>query len=431
MRTAILTCPADLTIDGYFAVPTSKSESNRLLVSASLMDKAPEILGVAVADDVTAVVKALRQLNAVEYIDNQLIRLVFPTGDFRRLDVGAAGTALRFLLAASCFWPGTTVLDGSPRLRQRPIQPLVEALQQAGAQLSLDPVNNTLPITVNGNPNWQPTDFEVDASQSSQFLSALLLLAPKIPVGTKIKVKGAIASSAYTRLTLHCLEQLGFVYNFENQFFTLKSKVAKSTKVQAGGDWSAASYAFSWALLGPSKLTVNGLDVQSAQGDRQQLAYWQQLGLRITSQGQSVHIEHDRPIGTLLPPFDFDFSEMPDLAQTFAFVAPFCDGPCTLRGLHTLPLKETDRLTAIQTELERLGCHSIVHNNSLVIMPLEHYANPGVAFETYDDHRMAMAIAPMVRRLGQVKIHDPGVVSKSFPDYYAQVAGMDISILFN
>lgn len=341
------------------------------------------------------------------------------------LDLRMAGTAMRFLTGLACIMPTRSILTGSERLSARPIGALKDALIASGARLEYIQTSYALPVYIQGDKNWFPDRFDFRNGESSQMLSALLLLGPHLKVGTRIQVAEAdIVSKPYVDMTLRMLAQQGISWASDPEGFVLKRSSWKDEVIEVERDWSSASYAFAWALMFPSDFFIPGLRLESLQGDRAQVKWFEFLGLKIEFIDNGVRVQS--PGFRRLPAFDIDFSDMPDLAQTFAVLALFANSKCTLRGLETLRVKETDRISALQTELSKLGAVVQVNGNQILIAPVESLM-PCIV-DTYGDHRMAMSFSILAGLYpGSIGIRFPEVVSKSFPDFWHQMSGIGIN----
>jgi 3-phosphoshikimate 1-carboxyvinyltransferase len=437
-------------LKGDFRLPGSKSEANRWLALAAAQGDT-QIQGLPDSEDVQVMLAALDQLGCLAAHTSDTAQIGFalpqahPQAAAVTLWLEAAGTATRFLSALACFAPATVTLTGVPRLAQRPLRPLLECLRKAGARLQFAESGPVLPLRIEGQPDWQPTQFELDATASSQFVTALLLLAPRLPLGAELRLTGPPASPPYITLTLHQLRQAGFEW-IESKpcHYELRAKpqASASQPWQVTGDWSAASYGLALALLrGDNRsshpLRIGPLDPNSPQGDRQQLTIWKQLGLR-------TRWEHDwlcawpevRPCTAAgqtrpgsVPGFAIDLAAMPDLAQTFAALAAFADGPCVLAGLGTLRHKETDRVAALATELGRMGLGVEVGEDWLRITPALNFAAWADAplLRTYGDHRMALSLSLLAASGCHIRLEAPAVVRKSFPSYWQLLESLNFS----
>ena len=386
-------------------LPLSKSLSNRTLLIAALQgdDVAQWRDAVAQCDDTAAMLNALLSREAT-------------------VNVGPAGTAMRFLTAYFAAQPGRhVVIDGSERMRQRPIAPLVDALRQAGASISYLERTGFPPLAIEGKALRTTAPVEIDGSVSSQFTSALLMLAPCVG-GMTLRLKGDVASRPYIDMTLRLMEQCGAVVHRHGDHEIVVEEgqyYIEPRPVEA--DWSAASYWLAWqALLPQSSIVLTGLDNDSLQGDRRALDLVHRLGVDAQWRNGDLELSCTRKVK--LARFEEDFSPTPDLAQTFAVLLCLRGIPFTLTGLSTLRIKETDRIAALQTELAKLGYTLHAGNDYLEWNGAFTPKCRCVAIDTHDDHRMAMAMSLAAARFDGVIINDPGVVTKSYPLYWNQLS---------
>lgn len=376
----------------------SKSESNRLLI---LQAQFPHltIKNLSNSDDTLVLQKNLVTQNGT-------------------IDIHHAGTAMRFLTAYFSAKDGAeVVLTGSKRMQERPIKILVEALQQLGADIEYLKNEGFPPIKIIGK-SLQKNEVTVQSNVSSQYISALMLIGPSLPHGIKINLEDKITSLPYIEMTLSLLKKVGVKTNFSNNCILVSGAAEiEKTKITVESDWSSASYFYSLVALSENaKVTLRSFSKESLQGDAVLVSIYESLGVK------TVFNKTDSTITLLkngIEMTDFlmlDLSKMPDLAQTIAVTCFGLGIGCNLTGLHTLKIKETDRLVALKTELEKLGATVMIDNNSL---QLEKVTNikPNQTIETYQDHRMAMAFAPLAVKT-KLTIKNAEVVSKSSPSFW-------------
>jgi 3-phosphoshikimate 1-carboxyvinyltransferase len=423
--------PSSRFLKGSIQLPGSKSETNRALVLGALDPFAFTVYNPAEAEDSRIVADFLNAVGIGVRVDPRTQAWVVEghvsqsTTQEIAFDVRQAGTALRFLTALSCVLNGTTILYGTERLAARPLVPLVQALQSAGAQIDWVEQPASLPVRIVGRPGLRLHNTVLDASLSSQFLSALLLLAPQLPVRSTITVDTRrLASRSYADLTLRMLESLGIRWQETQSGWQLSANQLEVHHYEVESDWSAASYWLGLAATLPSELTLSTLRTDSLQGDRQQLEVFRRWGLFIQEHETSLDLLNE--VGNLVQPVDLDCSLMPDLAQTFAVLACFADRSSRLTGLQTLAFKETDRLQALVTELGSLGVQAQATADTLAIVPAAFEHHHPIA--TYDDHRMAMSFSLLANLVDQVAILEPGVVRKSYPNFWDHLQQVGYSI---
>ena len=379
----------------------SKSESNRLLLLKALF-KNLEIQNVSNSDDSQYMLKALDSDKPV-------------------VDIHHAGTAMRFLTAYFATLEGkTTLLTGSQRMQERPIKILVDTLRALGADIEYDKETGYPPLRITGKTLLKD-EVRMKANVSSQYISALLLMATKLKNGLTLHLEGKITSAPYIQMTLSLLDQLGVETHFEGQVIQVKpylETVSKTFTVES--DWSSASYFYSIVALSPvgTQINLSTYKKDSLQGDAVLQEIYTHLGVQTTFEGAKINL---KKINTNLPvSLDLDLSNAPDIAQTIVVTCLGLQIKCHLTGLHTLKIKETDRLEALKNEIFKFGTSIDITDDSL------HLSNPkplksGAVVETYNDHRMAMAFAPLTLRT-DFSINEAEVVSKSFPDFWDNLA---------
>lgn len=417
-------------LKGSVTLPGSKSETNRALLFAALSPYPMLLQNVSNCEDSRVFIDFL-QACGVRMEDtpdglNIIGHLREAKAETRSMHLGLAGTALRFLTAAACYVPGTTILDGEERLRQRPVQPLVEALQSAGASITYLGETGHLPLKIEGKSGWSPDALEIDATDSSQLLSALLLLGPVLRPGTTVYCHG-LASASYAELTLEVLRQWGVHWQADGLRYTLARTERNPASHTIESDWSAASYWLGLAATKPADLRLSYLWPTSSQGDAHQLEIFRQWGMHIEQLPKGLHVQTD---DIVVQDMEYDFGQMPDLAQTFAVLATWASGPSEFTGLHTLPLKETDRLAAMVAELTKLGVHAVADEDTLTVYP-SLKMSPRQPVVTYHDHRFAMSFALLANRFPHVEIADPMVVGKSYPDFWTHMAQVGYPMQFS
>ncbi len=395
--TSITLSKKQSTIDDRIILPASKSISNRVLIINALSNSFEPIKNLSDCDDT----KTIQQI------------LFSNTNTF---DVENAGTAMRFLTAYLSKIVGEWTLTGSKRMQQRPIGVLVDALNSLGAQISYLGKEGYPPLKILGS-NITGNEVTVPADTSSQFISALLLISPTLANGLRIHLKGDIISKSYILLTLKTMEDFGIKWEWKKNTITIAKQNYKVIPYTIEGDWSAASYWFSFmAVAEGGKLYLDGLKRYSSQGDSNIIPLFEQLGVKTHFSKRGMLIEKTEYRSKKL---NIDFTDMPDLAQTFAVCAALKNIPFHFSGLQTLKIKETDRITALITELKKLGYVLTTPSSSELLWDGTTCEPPKeICIDTYDDHRMAMAFAPAVMIFPQITIKNPEVVSKSYPNFW-------------
>ena len=385
----------------------SKSESNRLLLLQALF---PEFTleNVSNSDDSNLMTNALASKAEV-------------------VDIHHAGTAMRFLTAYFSVQEGrTTVLTGSKRMKERPIKILVDALRTLGANISYEANEGFPPIKIIGK-KLEQHQVALKANVSSQYISALLLIASKLEKGIVLTLEGDITSVPYINMTLSLLNEIGVKTSFKNNVITVfpTTTQVKAKPLTVESDWSSASYYFSIAALSPvgTEITLSAYKENSLQGDSCLVDIYKHFGVTTSFQNNSITLKKE---AKTLTPLVQDLKHAPDIAQTIA-VSCFTLGiPCDLTGLHTLKIKETDRLVALKTEIEKLGGKVEITDKSLHLKASTSI-KPMVPIATYNDHRMAMAFAPIALKQSVI-IEDAGVVSKSYPTFWEDLKTLGFQI---
>lgn len=394
-------------IKGDLAITGSKSESNRLLLLKALYPQL-QISNLSNSDDSIAMENGLKIYQG-------------------EVDIHHAGTAMRFLTAFFASQADReVVLTGSHRMKERPIQILVDALRQLGAEISYTQNEGFPPIKISGK-NLLKNKVALAANISSQYISALLLVAPKLPNGLEMHLEGTITSVPYIKMTLGLLNELGIQTSFEGNFikvYPLNSLLKNHLIVES--DWSSASYFFSLLSLSEigSTVTLTSYKQKSLQGDSILKSIYKDFGIDTIFEGQKLTLIKSK--GIKMKSFSYDLSNAPDIAQTIAVSCFGLGIACHLTGLHTLKIKETDRLEALKTELTKLGATISVTSDSLTIKASTHF-NQNVSIDTYNDHRMAMAFAPLALKI-PLTINDAEVVSKSYPDFWTDLESLGFEI---
>jgi len=399
------------------AITGSKSETNRLLLLQALY---PNITleNVSNSDDSEVMSKAL---------DNS----EFTAQNSQLINVHHAGTAMRFLTAFFAIQEGKeVVLTGSSRMKERPIGILVDALRQLGANISYEENEGVPPIRIVGK-KLTSNKVSLAANVSSQYISALLLIAPKLKNGLELTLEGEITSIPYIKMTLALLNEIGVETLFENNIISVKPKfVIQNSKFVIESDWSSASYFYSIVALSNvgTQITLSSYKHNSLQGDSALVEIYKNFGVEtLFNNNKSITIAKIN--NSQLETLNLKLNNCPDIAQTIAVTCLGLGIGCYLTGLHTLKIKETDRLEALKTELTKLGAKILVTNDSLTLES-SNKINKDVTISTYQDHRMAMAFAPLALKV-PIVIQDAEVVSKSFPTFWNDLKsiGFDINNL--
>ena len=385
----------------------SKSESNRLLI---LQAQFPNISieNLSDSDDTAVLQKGLKILKGT-------------------VDVHHAGTAMRFLTAYFAATEGTEVLlTGSPRMQQRPIGILVDALKSLGADIEYAQNEGFPPLRIIGKKLLK-NEVRIKADVSSQYISALMLIAPALPKGLKIFLQGKTTSVPYIEMTLQLLRNIGISGDFEKNVISISAaETIHDNLMIVESDWSSASYFYSLVALSDDlQITLGSFSEESLQGDAALAQIYETLGVQTYFNISEKTISLSKKNSQLPDSLLLDLANTPDLAQTIAVSCFGLGIGCRLTGLHTLKIKETDRLSALKIELEKLGASVQIDENSLNLEKSFHL-NPEVSIETYQDHRMAMAFAPLALKT-ELTINKAEVVSKSYPNFWSdlKIAGVE------
>jgi 3-phosphoshikimate 1-carboxyvinyltransferase len=392
-------------------IPSSKSISNRMLIIHALAGSAAPLRNLSGSDDTAVLRKALETESDVK-------------------DVGHAGTSMRFLAAYFSVRQGQVVLTGSQRMKQRPIGPLVDALKQIGARIEFLENEGYPPLRITGG-SLKGGSIEIEAGISSQFISALMMIGPQLEGGLTIHLKGRVVSAAYIEMTLALMNRCGADASFDGKHIQVLQRTYRVGDFQVESDWSAASYWYQVAALLPgSEILLPNLSGESLQGDAALIQIFRPLGVRtsIRESGILLHSEQKE----MPDRYSYDFTSCPDLVQTLSVSLCVLGVPFRLTGTSTLRVKETDRIAALQAELRKVGfvLQADPQGEWLEWDGSRCEPEPGPLIQTYHDHRMAMAFAPLAITCGSIAIEDPGVVSKSYPDFWADLekAGFGITV---
>lgn len=402
---------SDRNLHGEIRLDGSKSISNRVLMIRALCKTPFSIENLSTSDDTRAMESLITRKDGV-------------------LDVGPAGTTFRFLTAYFATREGEQILTGSTRMKQRPIGALVDALRLIGADIEYFENEGYPPLLIRAPRDLgKNRQLEVPANISSQFISALLMIAPVLPGGLKLRLVGDLVSASYLQMTLDMMRQFGIDYHFENQIIEIAPQDYRPVDFRVESDWSAASYHYALAsLAGEAELTLRGLFRHSSQGDAATVDLFSHLGLTTSWLDDGLTVRKD---GKLRSHLEHDFILCPDIAQTMAVVCGGLGVTGVFSGLETLSIKETDRIAALKTELGKVEVFfskapprfsSKTGKTFYLVEGKASWSEPP-EFATYHDHRMAMAFAPL-SLIRPVIIEDPGVVAKSYPGFWKDLISL-------
>ncbi len=396
-------------LNAKIQLPASKSISNRALIIYALTQNGILPQNLADCDDTSVMIKALNSADEL-------------------VDIMAAGTSMRFLTAFYATQAGTKIMTGTERMQNRPIHLLVEALRKLGADIEYLKNEGFPPLKINGK-KLQGGDLSLDGSISSQFITALLLIGPTLEKGLNLELKGEIASKPYIDMTLALMNQYGASAKWTSpNKLEVKPQPYKPTPVLVESDWSAASYWFEMvALMDKSEILLKDVTLPSLQGDAQGAELFKLLGVDFKATDRGLLLTKTDNIADKL---DIDFTKIPDLAQTFVVAAALLNIPFRFTGLQTLRIKETDRIAALINELKKLGYNIKDKGDTQMYWNLEKttpQAKPVIA--TYEDHRMAMALAPAAIKHPSLIVDEPMVVTKSYPTYWEDLQEIGVKVL--
>lgn len=384
-------------------LPSSKSISNRVLIINALANGGSSLHNLSDANDT--------QL---------MLRLV--NSNSETIDVEDAGTTMRFLTAYFTVNNQQKVMTGSHRMKERPIGILVNALRSLGADIEYLGVDGYPPHRLKGFPGQKTNALKIRGDVSSQYISALMMVGPKLPQGLSLELEGKIGSRPYIEMTASLMRQFGVYLDFTGNKITIEPQQYKASEYTVESDWSGASYWYSFAALaGKAEIVLPRISLTSLQGDRAIADIAEQFGV-ISTAGANQTITLTK--GKSKDKLHWDFTHCPDLAQTVAVICAAKGIKGFFTGLESLRIKETDRIAALQNELRKIGADLIeddpAHWRLIPSSSLPKKAN----FNTYKDHRMAMAFAPLATVLDEVEIEDPAVTRKSYPTFWDDVKGM-------
>lgn len=402
-RSSLKSQPPAIQITG------SKSESNRLLLLKALFPGI-EIKNLSNSDDSQLMQKALQSKEEI-------------------IDIHHAGTAMRFLTAYFSIQVNREIiLTGSKRMKERPIKILVDALTDLGADIDYVENKGFPPLKIKGK-DLNGGEVSLNANVSSQYISALLLIAPKLKIGIELRLNGDITSTPYIKMTLNLLNQIGVKTSFEENIIRVKSlnKKVDDITLVVESDWSSASYFYSLVALSDvgTELILSSFKQKSLQGDSVLSTIYKKFGVDTKFLDNSIVIHKTKTVDSISI-IDLDLSNAPDIAQTIAVTCLGLGLECKLSGLHTLKIKETDRLLALKTEIEKLGGQVKITDTSLQLFKTQ-LLRENISINTYNDHRMAMSFAPLAVKTSLI-IKDANVVSKSYPDFWRDLAAIGVTI---
>ena len=389
-------------------IPGSKSESNRLLILKGCYPNI-SITNLSNSDDTVSLLKGIEQVDGI-------------------VDVHHAGTAMRFLTAYFASKKGVDIIiTGSKRMQERPIRILVDALNDLGADIHYLKNKGFPPLKIIGT-DLNVSSVSLDAAISSQYISALMLIAPSLKNGLIINLAGEITSVPYIKMTLNLMRKVGVSGTFSNNKIQIKPiKTINSITVNVESDWSSASYYYSIIALSRNlELTLNNFSKNSMQGDSKIISIFEKLGVEtiFNKNDNSILLRYIKT--EIIDYLSLNLNDSPDIAQTLALTCFGLGIHCKLEGLKTLKIKETDRLLALKTELEKLGANVTFTEESITVFRSRKIIE-NITIETYQDHRMAMAFAPLVLKV-PINILEPNVVTKSYTTFWEDLLKIGIKV---
>lgn len=391
----------DKEVRGRVRLPASKSISNRVLLINALADSELPVENLADCDDTQSMLAVLQSAG-------------------NHFDIGHAGTAMRFLTAFLSRIVGYWEITGSERMKQRPIGVLVDALNRLGAHIEYSEKDGYPPLKIFGS-YLKGGEIEIPASVSSQYISALMMIAPYMKDGLTIRLSGKVVSGTYISMTMGIMQAFGADVTREGSVIRIAPKEYTPVPFRVESDWSAASYLYELlAIAGEGEIRLQGLKQNSLQGDAAQTEVWEKLGVVTRFDTDEVILAKTEPQVECL---EYDFVQMPDLVQSFAVACCLMDIPFAFSGVETLRIKETDRINALTLELAKLGYCLVAEGDNRLLWKGEKCpvtVTPEIA--TWHDHRMAMAFAPAAWKFPGMVIREIEVVTKSFPGYWEELS---------
>lgn len=401
-------------VHGKVQLTGSKSESNRALIIKALSGGKVKIENLSEAADTVTLENALNETrNFLSDGGTSTEPLI--------IDIGPAGTAMRFLAAYLSLQNGQFILTGSARMKERPIGILVEALKAIGGKIEYTEQDGFPPLKITGSFTQKSDTVSIKGNVSSQYLSALLLVANALPKGLTLRIEGELTSKPYLMMTLDMLKEAGIDHSWNDNSITIPNQMAKEAVLSIEPDWSAASYWYSIvALSKEASILLPGLRSTSLQGDNEITDIMESFGVLSEFTREGLKLTKT----TIQKPRDhFDFKSCPDLAQTVIAFCATMGREATFSGLETLKIKETDRISALQNEIAKFGVRLFEEKPEVYRLDCSKKFEPTeLTFKTYDDHRMAMAFAPLALVFNSVKIEEPEVVEKSYPEFWQHLS---------
>ncbi|MEJ6979390.1 3-phosphoshikimate 1-carboxyvinyltransferase [Pedobacter sp. P351] len=396
----------------------SKSESNRALILNALSRGKVSVKNLSSADDTVTLSGIIDKLDSK--LKSQNLAVAASNGpdsdNSAEVNVGPAGTAMRFLTAYFAVTGAEVILTGTERMKQRPIGILVDALRNLGAEIEYIEQDGYPPLRFNNEFQQVTNKIKIKGNISSQFITALLLVAPSLAKGLELTIEGELTSRPYVEMTLSMLKEAGIEHQWENSVISIAPQNFQNSEITIEPDWSAASYWYSIAALSAeSSITLPYLKQNSLQGDSRISTIMESFGIstEYTEEGIILTKTDNAIDGDF-----FDLKDCPDLAQTVIVCSAALGHNATFTGLETLKIKETDRIAALQNELSKIGVRLTEENEHYHLDCSNLHFPERASISTYEDHRMAMAFAPLALKINQLEIEEPQVVGKSYPLFW-------------
>jgi 3-phosphoshikimate 1-carboxyvinyltransferase len=413
-KNAVVTFSGNPEIEATIYLTGSKSESNRALIISALSKGLVKVKNLSDAADTVILSEILASLHD-------------SASGNKTIDVGHAGTAMRFLTAYLPTLNRSFELTGSKRMQERPVKLLTEALNTLGATIDYKEESGYPPLLISGNFKQKTNRIRIKGDVSSQYISALLIIAPTLELGLFLEIEGYLTSEPYVRMTLKMLEEAGIRYAWNDQVIHIEHQEFRDATLVVEPDWSAASYWYSIvALSEKARITLPYLKEDSLQGDSRIESIMDAFGVRSVRTEEGVQLS-SAPLDVAHKDV-LDLKDCPDLAQTIIVCAAAKGINLKLTGLETLKIKETNRVKAMQNELAKIGVE-LLEEDLIYTLDCSNLNFPEkVTFKTYDDHRMAMAFAPLAMLIKEVEMEDYQVVEKSYPDFWNDLTKAGFSI---
>lgn len=412
MKHNIVLTKSDKSVKGTVHLTGSKSECNRALIIEALSNDKVKVDNISDAADAVLLAGILRSDKQLAVGGNHS-EIENPVPE---INIGPAGTAMRFLTAFLPLQDEEVILTGSARMKQRPIGILVDALREIGARIDYVENEGFPPIHIKGGLVQRSNKVSIKGDISSQYITALLLIAARLPLGLELHIEGELTSKPYVEMTLAMLQSAGIQHTWNDNIIAIASQEFAETSIHVEPDWSAASYWYAVAVLADeAELFLPGLTQYSLQGDSVITEIMANFGITSQFKDGGVYLQKEvKPVVRKI----FDMKECPDLAQTVIVVCAALGHEATFTGLETLKIKETDRVKALQNELAKIGVKLIEKGQVYKLDCSEKFIPESIFINTYDDHRMAMAFAPLALVVPKIEFEDADVVEKSYPAFW-------------